>query len=85
MARAAGPKLRRQHDEGVPPSNTVNNEPEAPMDDFVGSPSTEYRERVERARGEARERYRGDLAAVFDLNLSISQIDEVPDKGRDRS
>lgn len=35
MARAAGLKLRRQQDEGVPPSNTVNNEPEAPMDDFV--------------------------------------------------
>lgn len=43
MARAAGLKLRRQHDEGVPPSNTVNNEPEAPMDDFVGFPTNEYR------------------------------------------
>lgn len=66
MARAAGLKLRRQQDEGVPPSNTVNNEPEAPMDDFVGSLRPSTGERVERARGEARERYRGHLAAVFD-------------------
>ena len=36
------------------------------MDDFLGSSTREYRERVERTRREAHERYRDHLATVFD-------------------
>lgn len=51
----------------MPPSNTVDQEPELEMTDSAeGSRAAEHRERIERARSEARSRYREHLAAVFD-------------------
>jgi hypothetical protein len=50
----------------VPRSDTVDDEPKLYVTDFSQSPgATEYRERVERARREARTRYRDHLAAAL--------------------
>lgn len=48
------------------PSTIVDPEPELQVTDFSGSPAAKYRERIARARGEARGRYREHLVAVFD-------------------
>ena len=49
----------------------VGEEPEFYVFDFSDAPgAAEYRERIERARTEARRRYRDHLAAVFDLHGS---------------
>jgi hypothetical protein len=51
----------------MPPSNTVDEEPELDITDSAeGFGAAEYRERIERARREAGSRYREHLAAVFD-------------------
>jgi hypothetical protein len=51
--------------------DVVSEEPEIYAFDFSNAPgATEYRERIERARTEARRRYRDHLAAVFDLHGS---------------
>jgi hypothetical protein len=50
----------------VPPSNTVDQDPELSVSDFSDDlGAVDYRERVERARREAHRRYRDHLAAVF--------------------
>lgn len=61
-----GPETRATAQSWCATLDTVNHDPEARVDDFSGSPTTEYRERVERAHRAARERYRDYLAAVFD-------------------
>lgn len=51
----------------MPPSNTVDQEPEHETPPVAeGSGADGYRERTERARSEAYSRYRAHLAAVFD-------------------
>lgn len=64
--RASPGKFTRQRCVRMPPSNTVDEEPEHAVSGFSDAPSvSDYRERLERARREARWRYRGHLAAVF--------------------
>jgi hypothetical protein len=56
----------RQQCDDMPPSNTVNHEPELYVIDFSDdSGAADYRERREHARREARRRYRDHLAALF--------------------
>jgi hypothetical protein len=59
----------------VPPSNTVEPGPDL-------SPVTEYRQRVERARREARSRYRDYLAALFG-RLGVAEAGELADAALD--
>ena len=50
----------------MPPSNTVDEDPEQAVSGFSDAPSAaDYRERLERARREARRRYLDHLRAVF--------------------
>lgn len=65
--RGGQQKSTRHRCKRVRPSNTVEDDPELYVTDFSDSPSaTEFRERIEHARCEAYERYRGHLTAVFD-------------------
>lgn len=67
----------------MPPSNTVDHEPELSVTDFSDGPSAaEYRERLERARSEARRRYREHLTAVFDQH-GVAQPGELADAALD--
>jgi hypothetical protein len=66
----------------VPPSNTVGEGPELYVTDFSGGGAAEYRERIERARSEARRRYRDHLAAVFDAQ-GVAEPAELADAALD--
>lgn len=59
-------KIGRRERHRVAPSFTVDPGPELHAADFSGSHAAEYRQRITRARSEARRRYREHLAAVFD-------------------
>lgn len=63
----------------MPPSNTVDQEPELEMTDSAEiSGAVEYRQRIERARSGARSRYREHLAAVFDQH-GVAEPGELAD------
>lgn len=65
------------------PSNIVGPEPELYATDFTDGTSTaEYRERIERARSEARRRYHEHLAEVFDQR-GIVEPDGLADAALD--
>lgn len=59
-------RLTRCAEIRISPSNTMSQEPEPSVTNFSGDLSAaDYRERVDRARSEARRRYSDHLAAVF--------------------
>ena len=57
-------------------------EPKLCVNDYSGSRAAEYRERVDRARSEARRRYREHLAAVFDRH-AVTQPEDLADMALD--
>jgi len=67
---------------GVTPSTLVDPEPELQVTDFSGSPAAEYRERIARARSEARRRYREHLVAVFDQH-GVTAPEDLADAALD--
>jgi hypothetical protein len=77
------PKFARHDHARMPPSNTVDQEPELYVTDFSDGPSAaEYRERLERARSEARRRYREHLAEVFERHR-VAEPGELADAALD--
>jgi len=67
----------------MPPSNTVDEGPQLFVTDFSGGPgAAEYRNRIDRARREARRRYREHLAPVFGLH-GVADPGELADAALD--